>query len=718
MRRPAALLLSLALIATACTTPSADTSTSTSTTTTAPPPVTTTPEPATTTTLPAPQLRPVGLRPLDPFATFEEIPLLVDEPPYAGPPTPTSLDGVLWADTSYLSDEERAKLAELGFVVVPKRHSQFHEAYSHVEMGLRQPVYVTTDAAYHYWHLVFAKALKDTERDMLLPVLERFAAGLLQAATDQATELAGTELDEPAERVRRFARLLTALLETGDPPYEAEVEAELALIRDHLDFETSPTTGALVDYSLFRPRGHYTTDPALTRFFLAMSSLGLTAFGLPGQTGYREDPGTDELRTGLLLSRVLASDPVLVADWETIYEPTAFLVGLADDYTPFEAFDAAGAAVSCWPADPSGIAGDDAIADVAAALRASRTIGIDSEYASVRVMGVRFVLDSFIIDQLVDPNVAGRMEASPLDVAAAFGSEWARGAQDAAGVFAAYPGYGPQLEAMERMVAERPISAWASTVYDAWLYALQPSWSRHGEAYPDMMRTEAWAAKAHQAGFGSYTELKHDTILYAKQGFAEGETPVPPAEPRHWVEPDPVVYERLAAAAGLLRTGLADRDLLDPAVADVLDQLTSMYERFARLARDELAGRRITAEDNEWLETIGPRFELLWYLTADTAPEGGGGFADTPNDMAAVVADIMSNPERALEIGTGFIDGIYVLVPNDDGVFQVARGGVYSYYEFWVPRGERMTDEEWREMVAAGTTPDRPAWSEVFLAEP
>jgi hypothetical protein len=242
-------------------------------------------------------------------------------------------------------------------------------------------------------------------------------------------------------------------------------------------------------------------------------------------------------------------------------------------------------------------------------------------------------------------------------------------------------------------------------------------WTEFGAAYPDFMRTAAWAAKAHQTGFGSYAELKHDTILYAKQAFAEGEAPLAPAEPRHWVEPDPVAFERLAAAARLMHDGLAIRDLLTDEVAGVLDEIVAMYERFARLARDELAGRPITPEDNEWLETIGSRFELIWLLAAQEEPNETGGFPESPDDVAALIADIMSNPGQALEIGTGMINDLFVLVPNDAGQFQVARGGVYSYYEFWVPRDERLTDEEWRKMVSDGKTPGRPSWQQVFLVE-
>ncbi len=63
------------------------------------------------------------------------------------------------------------------------------------------------------------------------------------------------------------------------------------------------------------------------------------------------------------------------------------------------------------------------------------------------------------------------------------------------------------------------------------------------------MRSEAWTAKAHQSGLGSYAELKHDTLLYSKQAVAEGgdkpdscpsgATGSSPSRPRSPVSPPP-----------------------------------------------------------------------------------------------------------------------------------------------------------------------------------
>ena len=167
--------------------------------------------------------------------------------------------------------------------------------------------------------------------------------------------------------------------------------------------------------------------------------------------------------------------------------------------------------------------------------------------------------------------------------------------------------YDSQLDDLSEMVARaRTPAEWGATVYDAWLYALEPVWQPHGAAYPDFMRAEPWEIKDLQTGLGSYTELKHDTILYAKQSVAaEGDyEPVTYPDPRHWVEPNPVAFARMAAMLGLLSDGLSNRGLLPAGSenAELIDALDTFLSRLAGLAADELAGRPISAEDNQWLQ--------------------------------------------------------------------------------------------------------------------
>jgi Protein of unknown function (DUF3160) len=642
------------------------------------------------------------------FSAFTAVPLApADSPPYTGPATPHSLAGVhVVADVRKAIGKPGVSetLTRQGFVVVPSQLNLFHQAYEgNVYSGW--PVFVTTDVAYHEWHQVFDKIVRSLEQQVLLPKLETLVTGLVKAAHAQTAEVAGTGAADAASRVEQLFQVAAAELGLPVTLGDRAVQ-EKALIDKHEGRTTSPLLDTTIDYSLFTPRGHYTRTAALTRYFEAMSVLGQSAFCLPGTIDCGN--GLGPARMGILAARVLVRDPALTALWRDIYEPTAFLVGLADDYTPLEV-----AAAGSGLADAKALADDATVKSIVAKLAATRPVKINPERASIRFMGTRFVIDSFVFNQLVYPNVGTdakpRLFPSPLDLAAAFGSQFAHDVLRQTGE-TSYANYETKLAAMSRLIADRPASDWGSTVYDAWLYALQPMFLPHGKASPDFMRTTAWNAKAQQTGLGSYAELKHDTILYAKQVFAEGGDTGIPAR-RNWVEPEPVAFARLAAVAELMRSGLAQRNLLTKEQTGLLQTLIGLDRFFERIARDELAGKPIAKADNDRLTYIGGELEALWWRTSDLSGHG----LPTDADQDAIVADIASSREGVLEVGTGKIDQIYVLVPDDQGHFQVAVGGVYSYYQFKTKVGERLTDESWRAQLAAGKAPARPAWEQVLL---
>jgi hypothetical protein len=664
------------------------------------------------------------------FGEYQLVPRLGDEVPYAGPSTPTSMEQVAMTEQveELLGPEARAKLAEQGFVIIPEEFRLFHQAYDE-QFYTGTPVFVTTDAAYHAWHQVFDKALRDIETRRLSPTLGQLLTGMRRNAIEQRKELAGTALADDAARVVDLISVAAAELGVPSGKLSPRALAEKALIDAHdAPSATSPILGTETDYSLFAPRGHYTRTKALTRYFVAMSVLGQHAFRLPDsvQTDATVVQDVDNLRLALLASRTLVGDPQLETLWRRVFEPTAFLVGVADDYTPFELSDAVEATVPGGMADPLSASDDETLFAVAAQLRETRPVRIDEERPSVRLMGTRFVLDSWILDQLIAPWVSEppdlRVLPSVLDLAAAFGSDFALAIQDEAGQ-TAYLNYPEQMEAMRTAVAGRPDEAWGATVYDAWLAALEPMWLPHGAAFPDFMRTGAWDAKAHQTGFGSHAELRHDTILYTKQFVGEmGDITQELPDVRNWVEPDPVAFGRLAAMARLMRDGLAARDLLPKDIARLLGDYIEFVDRLERLAADELAGMPIDKgkgskawkSDNEWLRRIGGELEGFWWRSGDNLDTS----RPIRDDDAAVIADIgrgvdlVKLTDEVLEIGTGRIDRIFVIVPDDEGEFHVATGGTYSFYEFPWPTSDRLSDEQWWAMLRKGEVPARPAWQE------
>jgi hypothetical protein len=117
------------------------------------------------------------------------------------------------------------------------------------------------------------------------------------------------------------------------------------------------------------------------------------------------------------------------------------------------------------------------------------------------------------------------------------------------------------LNKMETEFGKFDTKTWTQNVYWAWLYNLQPLFQEYKTGYPMFMQNDAWTTKNLMATLGSFTELKHDTLLYAKQNYAErgGGGPEPPPIPpsvRGYVEPDLVYLKSRISMSTLRKAGL------------------------------------------------------------------------------------------------------------------------------------------------------------------
>jgi hypothetical protein len=249
------------------------------------------------------------------FGEYELVPLLDETVPYAGPPTPTSLEAVSMTDQveRLLDPAARATLAEQGFVVVPEEFRLFHHAYDE-QYYTGTPVFLTTDAAYHTWHLIFDKTLRDLETKRLSPALADLLEGMRRNAVAQRQELAGTPLADDAARVVDLVSVALDQLGAKAGTLSPRANAEKALIDKHSAVTESPILGTRTDYTLFAPRGHYTRTKALTRYFKAMSVLGQHAFRLPGsvQTEGTVVNDVDGVRLDFMVDSCIQRQPLRI----------------------------------------------------------------------------------------------------------------------------------------------------------------------------------------------------------------------------------------------------------------------------------------------------------------------------------------------------------------------------------------------------------------------
>ena len=674
------------------------------------------------------------------FAAYNLEPVRLPES-FTGYDLPLDLATIPGLADFELSEEQLELLGQNGFVVDlpgPEVYREFYQIYEDSRYRL-EPHFVTTDAVLHVYHLLFDKTLRDLEVGHFIPTLESLTAAMLEASQEQLQSLVGTSLEEPARRNVAFFAVAARLL-GGDGPAPAEVadlvDQELALIEGAAGPAESPIwfredlLPDLVlreDYSQYIPRGHYTRSEILERYFRTMMWYG--------RLTYRLNDGFETQRA-LLVTRALQTasggDGTPAVDlWQRIYEPTTFLVGKADDLSYFEY---AGLADEVFGEEaPLSSYGDPGLLSAFLAAAAelpppqvnSMWVWIWQDQETVtkgfRFMGQRFTIDAYVFQQMIWRRVGTldnpRGLPTALDFFAAMGSDDALGILEDLG-HREYANFDTQMERVRGELGALEVDSWTQNVYWAWLYALQPLIGGHDERFPEFMRTEAWRLRDLNAALGSYTELKHDTILYAKQVMAE--LGGGPAEViRGYVEPNPEAFARMLALAEMTRDGLQARGLLTGNMEGSLANLIDLLDFLTTTAELELAGETLTEDDYLRIQFIGGELEALT-LAASDCEEEGPACRDLQDQQAALVADIATglSPEIAglavLEEGVGRPARIYVVLP--DSPRRLAVGAVFSYYEFVVPASDRMTDEAWQAMLEEGSNPPPPSWTGHFMA--
>lgn len=656
-----------------------------------------------------------------------------------------------------LSPEAETLLARNGFVVVENPLGSGGTDMVGPYAALKEegvPVFVSTDSLLHLYHIQFDETLRAIEEERLYDDLYALDSALLNVSMETYERSSG-EAKEAARRNAVYFGVATSLLApdarqvgagTGFGPADVEryraavpeevrpdVEAELLLVRGRAGPDASPLFRYKEDYSQYLPRGHYTRSERLKNYFLAMMWHGRMAFLLNGTLVTPEDARVQTIGAAQV-SAALAADPALMERWDRTYMATAFYAGYSDDLGPRDYLSAMDALFG----GPKTTLSRDEVAALQRELGTSRApaiyggtadcIALTPEEARAclnatqgfRFMGQRFLLDSYIFSELVYPytgtftgtgtpftlHTGGRSIPTALDVVALLGSERADAILDETGD-SRYEHYDAIAA---RLAGELPQneSAWTRNLAIGWLYTLQPLLADFGEGYPTFMQTTAWQEKELTTSLASWTELRRDTILYAKQSYTMGKGMAylpPEQEVAGYVEPVPALYHRLLALTAMTREGLSDLDALDATSESRLRSLEDVLARLEEISVKELEGEALTADDEAFIRGVAASLDRL---VAGVETEGM---------TTAVVADVHTDPydNLVLEEGVGYVDLVVVACPDPDGRPFLAAGPVFSYYEFTVPLSGRLTDEAWQRMLATDP-PARPGWTAGYAA--
>jgi hypothetical protein len=649
------------------------------------------------------------------------------------------------------------------------------------------PLLVTTDSILHALHRSFDRALMELETDVFTYVID----GTLARASERLSLLVQSgnakDLGASVEDVDLYFTVARNLLAGSgaagsDPPpidprtgglmaapppaavlvkpkvADPQLVTQLLQKISSLSLETPaqpPCTRLYggercVDWSQFKPRGHYTKSSELRRFFRTMMWLGRAdlAFSLRAvDPASRIVPGGDRERRDALLAVLLLKESGELGRLSAVSRIIDFMVGTSDNVSVDDVSHAlakAGIAAPSALVDPGALERfDEALDQVGARAQQIRSQVIASDDGSTKptalplafqLFGQRFLIDSFALSQLVYDSIVyqgekqRRFMPSGLDVMAALGNDTAVRLLEPE---LARHHYSANLLALRRTVDAMQADDWNASAYNQWLQALRTLDDRPPPKalFPEVMQREAWRRKQLRTTLASWAELRHDTILYAKQSYTAFALCEYPAA---FVEPYPEFFRRLHELASSLSQRIAGAQMpsLDPArAANALrlrDDQSAFFARFADtmrrlegLARKELAGKPFTLAEANWAKTAidirggggsgGPPTYTGWYP--------GLIYGGSPASHEPVVSDVHSDPNngQVLQVAVGDVEFVVVAVNN--GPDRAAYvGPTYSYYEFAGPIGNRMTDEEWRAKLARNDTPARPSFARLFEA--
>lgn len=519
-----------------------------------------------------------------------------------------------------MTPAERRVFRAQGFVVLDEAqaYGELYDAAFHEHL----PIVVTADSVLYAFHRSYDAVLIELEHEVAIPELdgllrelhEQLAArstpdGLADAARDLDTFFTvGRRLlaDEDTTKVEAVFTDTNARAEALVASIDAESPGSARVFGDAVAF----------DYSMLKPRGHYTLTPELYRYFRAMSWIQRVPFRVLRPAGGGGPALLDRRAADALVVLVSLLDDDAIARWSRVDEILMRMVGEQDNAELPEVRDA----VAEWARDLPAYA---SVPDAPVADLMGRTIAGKETLSSALVhggdqapaarpsnfylMGQRFVLDGSVFSRVVYDRLTDgegvpitRMEPSVMDVQFALGSNAAGALLEPDLEGFRYQG---TLHELRASFDAMPEDAWDVSIYGSWLGAIRSlNFNEEPELLPEPLRTRAWQHKVLNTQLASWAELRRDNILYAKQTF----TAVPLCEfPDAYVEPYPQFFR---AMARLHETG---GKLVAVAPPDNRKKMAAFFARGAEISRrlasiadDELHHRKRSPKDKLFLQRM------------------------------------------------------------------------------------------------------------------
>lgn len=620
-------------------------------------------------------------------------------------------------------------IAKNGFAIVPGTENQLFHVYERNDYH-EFPSFVTTDLFLQAFHMYFDCLLKETEQQKLVPMVGDFAKKNYDLMMQKAASATDSKVKAAAEYNAAYYSIAYALMTGKDllPVAAAYTDMAKQEIKNVNDAETrySEFLGYVPEkmmpkfiYNIYRPRGHYTRNETLKRYFRAMMWLQNVPFGTDKD---------DQLRAALLLAQTIGSNAALTNLYKNITEPITYLMGMPDDVSILQVYgemQKMGGTVEQFCNDDKKFeAIRNALEELAKRQTRIKPKFLASSAFKICLMPQRYFPDNEVLQEMVDYESKPTLRNVPkgLDVMAAIGITSAErlllGELNEQGRWSKYT---EQLNAMKQRMGE---INWKETVANRWIYAMKDVNSKNAK-YPKFMQSSQWDKKNLNTALASWAELKHDAILYAKQpmGAECGGDGIPAPIVKGYVEPNIAYWAKAIELIDETMAVMRRFDLVTEKASTATEDLRDKAEFLLSCSKKELAGQKLSDEEYQQIEAIGSAFEYITLNLIKEPDQSLMGWSDVQgaDKSIAVVADVYTanagnNPAHSvLYEAVGPAHEIYVVV-EIEGYLYITRGAVLSYREFEEDvNAPRTTDEEWQQQLESQPEMGIPDWMKEIL---
>ena len=671
-------------------------------------------------------------------------------------------------DTKYnLTYYEKSLLQKNGFMV-SQRLSEMSFGSSLLKIFHNDlPVFISTDAILHAYHTSYDRILRDVELAILIndvkSILTQLHGKIYQLDSKYASNKSMLKM---LKDVDIYLTVPLKLLGENTSPYyssnASKIDTILQMIYDEKGMVKYPLfsdAAVYYDWSQFKPRGHYVDDskPILEKYFRAMMWLGRVEIYLlspiADTVGINKQSFEDIQRQTIdafLMLELYNLSPDAVEKYNEVESILKFFVGESDNVT-IKNLLVLGSLTNIHGASEllnssKLIAFQDSLKNqtyarqkiVSQILFNAQTTEIDSivPASAFLLFGQRFVIDSYVTSSVVFDRIkyngqnVCRLSPSTLDIMFSLGNDAA--AQLLKNELDNYH-YSSNLASLRYLINSYTNDFWKSSLYNGWLNSLRflnPPKDRSN--LPRFMRTAAFWQEKLNTQLASWTQLRHDNLLYAKQSYT-GATVC--SFPHTYIEPFPEFFNWLKTISNQARIEFNNINFdvknlyVKSLIQNYFDNFSSTMDTLYQITQKELDGTSFDSAEISFLKRVvynqesgsGTMPYAGWYPKLFYADEMNQSKGFLTGDY--LVADIHTIPTDCngtpvgwvKHVGTGDVNLAVLTTKMADGNDVAFIGPVMSYHEYTTTNFQRLTDQEWEDTYLKTST--RPDWVNIYLAD-